>query len=1058
MKKKEQKKDKRKKQEEIQVVKIKTITPKTEKSSLWENKTGVVIEVGLIAALTAFSIFCFLTGMDIPVKKLGLSVEIMLLSALFWFTFQTNRGSGYIFSGEFILYGICGFYFRNEIAQGLAAILNIISEKIFYYYNISLPLFQITEHAEQHMKVFLMFATVLIAGITAYVVVNKSARIFLCLILFPIALGCLLVGFLPECLYFLGFLASTAVLLAMPKQRAAYMTGKSVLQSMTTRIAVLVMGCFCFFFGFLQIGMPASRYETIDTIEYKEALQERMQNSFLGKISGFGNGTSVGGLSHGQLGKTEKLTYTGRNCLEVSVSGEIQFPLYLKSYVGERYANDHWETFSDEVRETERKTLGQMRNGEEQGAAWMELFSDMSDWFSEKAFSEYTGGEEYGIEMLDGDMSNDLIDSQVHLVDENETDLYDADVMTEAQSSYYDPDVATDAMRSALSSYYAPDVATDDRRSSLSSYYDSDSAMPDSSNDSRIQDVGDETEFLYNNTAEENKIRSYSYQSIQAILAQKPTTIRVKNIGIAASEKFVPYGRILSKDQISDKVANYTGYPNLNLYVKGGMTGYGYASGNFIKGTLERCLQSRRFLNVCLSRLSKKEQEMVQETDKTIEELITIIKERDGEIYGGEETNAFIKKENGCYKMTDITGDEFGLYLKSGLKVKDAEEYLNKIWKYYNEGLKYDSYVDEYKHSTLYESGLSEICDDFNEKYYSTTSDKGRREDRTLAYIGASINFVTEFLADNMEYSLEPGKLPEGEDFIDYYLFRQKKGYCSHFATIAVNMFRKLGIPARYVEGFVVKPEDVPKNGITKTIQLKDKNAHAWPEIYVEGYGWVPVEVTPGYENGIEESDFYDLLNRMENNTNDKHDNITPTPLPTGTSSKHQTTEQGQAGKNLILDGKTLQWIKTTAIVTLSCGMVILFIWLRYVYTWKKRIHVHSCKRENERVCNYYARMEALLRGIHAIEDADTFRGVLNTYILTGTISREKAVPYITETADKETWMEFVEIVNTAAYSSHDVTGHQLETVRLLSEKMRKEVFAGMPKVKMWYYQYICLL
>ena len=160
----------------------------------------------------------------------------------------------------------------------------------------------------------------------------------------------------------------------------------------------------------------------------------------------------------------------------------------------------------------------------------------------------------------------------------------------------------------------------------------------------------------------------------------------------------------------------------------------------------------------------------------------------------------------------------------------------------------------------------------------------------------------------------------------------------------------------------------------------------------------------------------------------------------------------------MILNEKTIQWIKITIVVILICGMVILVIWLRYAYAWKKRIREHSCKRENERVCNYYAQMERLLRGVHAIEDADTFRMVLNTYIQTEEITQKKALFYITETADKETWTEFADIINIAAYSSHDVTGHQLETVRLLSEKMRKEVFSSMPKVKIWYYQYICLL
>lgn len=133
------------------------------------------------------------------------------------------------------------------------------------------------------------------------------------------------------------------------------------------------------------------------------------------------------------------------------------------------------------------------------------------------------------------------------------------------------------------------------------------------------------------------------------------------------------------------------------------------------------------------------------------------------------------------------------------------------------------------------------------------------------------VRYVRQYLSSNYEYTLEPGKVPEGSDFVTYFLTNSRRGYCVHFASSAVLMFRAAGIPARYVEGFILMPEEISKgeksaakdewykavNGIETaqnivnyTLEVKDTASHAWVEIYLTGYGWLPVEVTPAYEGG----------------------------------------------------------------------------------------------------------------------------------------------------------------------------------------------------------------
>lgn len=94
-------------------------------------------------------------------------------------------------------------------------------------------------------------------------------------------------------------------------------------------------------------------------------------------------------------------------------------------------------------------------------------------------------------------------------------------------------------------------------------------------------------------------------------------------------------------------------------------------------------------------------------------------------------------------------------------------------------------------------------------------------------------------------YTTTPGELPEEvrdqESFLDYFLLESRQGYCTYFATAFVLLARAEGIPARYVQGYCV-----PTQG-TEEINVYSNMAHAWPEIYIAGVGWIPFEPTPGY-------------------------------------------------------------------------------------------------------------------------------------------------------------------------------------------------------------------
>ena len=102
------------------------------------------------------------------------------------------------------------------------------------------------------------------------------------------------------------------------------------------------------------------------------------------------------------------------------------------------------------------------------------------------------------------------------------------------------------------------------------------------------------------------------------------------------------------------------------------------------------------------------------------------------------------------------------------------------------------------------------------------------------------------FLSTSFAYTLQPGMSPHDRDFVDHFLFDLQQGYCVHFATAFVTMARSLGLPTRYVEGFYINTNDSDdRRGAREGLEVLNSMAHAWGEVYFEGFGWVRFEPTP---------------------------------------------------------------------------------------------------------------------------------------------------------------------------------------------------------------------
>ncbi len=87
-------------------------------------------------------------------------------------------------------------------------------------------------------------------------------------------------------------------------------------------------------------------------------------------------------------------------------------------------------------------------------------------------------------------------------------------------------------------------------------------------------------------------------------------------------------------------------------------------------------------------------------------------------------------------------------------------------------------------------------------------------------------------------YTLSPQVL--GEDTVDDFLFRTREGFCEHYASAMAFMLRAAGVPARVVIGYLGGRE----NPLGEYLIVRQSDAHAWNEVWLEGRGWVRVDPT----------------------------------------------------------------------------------------------------------------------------------------------------------------------------------------------------------------------
>ena len=99
--------------------------------------------------------------------------------------------------------------------------------------------------------------------------------------------------------------------------------------------------------------------------------------------------------------------------------------------------------------------------------------------------------------------------------------------------------------------------------------------------------------------------------------------------------------------------------------------------------------------------------------------------------------------------------------------------------------------------------------------------------------------FLQNYFRDEFIYSLDTPSITSEDAFLEF--IARRTGYCEQFASTFAVMARSIGLPARVAIGFTPGQSDGAGGYI-----VRSQHAHAWPEVWFDGIGWLMFEPTPG--------------------------------------------------------------------------------------------------------------------------------------------------------------------------------------------------------------------
>lgn len=198
---------------------------------------------------------------------------------------------------------------------------------------------------------------------------------------------------------------------------------------------------------------------------------------------------------------------------------------------------------------------------------------------------------------------------------------------------------------------------------------------------------------------------------------------------------------------------------------------------------------------------------------------------------------------------------------------------------------------------------------------------------------------IETYLRTHYQYDIFTRLPRETTDSIDAFLFSSDTGYCVHYASAMVYLLRLNNIPARYSAGYYCPPS---ASGPGAEIRLTSQNAHAWPEAYIAGFGWIRFEPTTGYRNAQELSWYVSPQVETTPIQNSK-------PKIAETEETNDAEEAEEYEPKIVID--IVPILKDAAVVTTTLALTLLLaVFLRFLSDQRKG-ELWKIEKELKRLC-----------------------------------------------------------------------------------------------------------
>lgn len=219
-----------------------------------------------------------------------------------------------------------------------------------------------------------------------------------------------------------------------------------------------------------------------------------------------------------------------------------------------------------------------------------------------------------------------------------------------------------------------------------------------------------------------------------------------------------------------------------------------------------------------------------------------------------------------------------------------------------------------------------------------------------------TVSAVIEYVRSLHPYSVDTPYPPEGSDFVTWFMTESRTGFCVHYATTAAVLLRMVGIPTRYVTGYMVANDT---NGSSSQVSMQ--NAHAWIEFFDPGYGWIMDDPTPG--NGLAASSFNTYAIGKEYGDMIFEYRLSPTPTPKAVATPTPVptiSEEEEESAKLTVKDVVLHPVAVGLYIAIA---VILILKLLYNLFWRLRFKMGTPNSRATAYMQYFAMHMRVLDG-----------------------------------------------------------------------------------------------